>query len=349
MRRLRALSSVPSSQWVALVLLALAALAAAVATVWDGDVEYPFGMLAPLLLGVVLLDNRVLSWFVLIEIVLVAAIMVGWSRDALEVACLVITLALCLVVLGLVLRGAPIGVAARRGESMLVDLRDRILAQGEIPELPGTWLVESSLSSAGGSPFAGDFVVATAREHGRRLELALVDVSGKGEAAGIRALQLSGAMGGLIGALPPDSFLSAANDYLLSRRWSEGFATAVHLSLDLVTGEFQVRAAGHPPPVQRHAGSGRWEPLRTEGMILGLVEGVGYDAVCGRLSRGDALLLYTDGMVEEPHKDIDLGIDALLGTTESMLRGSWEGMAGRLTAAVGSRDDDRALLVVHRR
>ncbi len=230
---------------------------------------------------------------------------------------------------------------------MLVDLRDRILAQGQIPPLPAAWLVESSLSSAGGSPFAGDFVVATASE--RRLDVALVDVSGKGEAAGIRALQLSGAMGGLLGALPPDQFLSAANDYLLRRAWEEGFATAIHLSVDLATGDFELRAAGHPPAVQRHAGSGRWELAPTEGMILGLVAGVQYGAVRGHLDPGDALLLYTDGMVEEPRRDIELGIDAMLGTAEALLRHSWDGMADRLTAAVGSRDDDRALLLVHRR
>jgi serine phosphatase RsbU (regulator of sigma subunit) len=237
----------------------------------------------------------------------------------------------------------------RRRESMLVDLRDRILAQGEIPALPRHWLVESALSSAGGSPFAGDFVVATKREQGRRLEMAVVDVSGKGEAAGTRALQLSGAMGGLIGALPPEEFLSAANDYLLQRAWDEGFATAIHLSLDLATGDFAVRAAGHPPAAQRHAGSGRWQIHRTEGPVLGVLDNVRYDALPGRLAPGDTLVLYTDGMVEEPRRDIELGIDAMLGATESLLRRSWDGLAPRLVAAVGSPDDDRALLVVHRR
>ena len=37
----------------------------------------------------------------------------------------------------------------------------------------------------------------------RRVEIAVVDVSGKGEQAGTRALLLSGAFGGLLGALPP--------------------------------------------------------------------------------------------------------------------------------------------------
>ena len=90
----------------------------------------------------------------------------------------------------------------------------------------------------------------------------MVDVSGKGEQAGTRALLLSGAFGGLLSALPPAEFLPAANDYLLRQDWDEGFATAIHLSLDLATGDFEIRTAGHPPAVQLAAGSGRWAVLR---------------------------------------------------------------------------------------
>ena len=46
----------------------------------------------------------------------------------------------------------------------------------------------------------------------------------------------------------------------------------MHLSLDLVTGAFEIRTAGHPPAVHRQAGSGRWQVLRTEGPILGLIK-----------------------------------------------------------------------------
>ena len=61
--------------------------------------------------------------------------------------------------------------------------------------------------------------------------------------------------------MPPREFLTAANAYLLSQRWDEGFATAVHVSLDLVSGHFEVWTAGHPPAVHLAAGSGRWSAL----------------------------------------------------------------------------------------
>ncbi|KAB2811818.1 PP2C family protein-serine/threonine phosphatase [Pimelobacter simplex] len=305
----------------------------------------------PLVLGILFLSNRVLPWFAgYVLIALGCAALLQEEFTARIVAALGVMAGVSVLVILMSLRRGQIGnVGPLRGQSMLVDLRDRILAQGEIPALPPTWLVESALSSAGGSPFAGDFVVATTGERNHRIELVVVDVSGKGEAAGTRALQLSGAMGGLVTALPPDRFLPAANDYLLKRAWEEGFATAVHVSVDLVTGAYELRSAGHPPALQRHAGSGRWQLLPAEGPILGIVEDVEYACYRGRLDPGDSLLLYTDGMVEEPRRDIDLGIDHMMGAAESLLRHSWDGLADRLVAAVGSPDDDRALLVVHRR
>lgn len=66
--------------------------------------------------------------------------------------------------------------------------------------------------------------------------------------AGSRALLLSGAFGGLLGSLPPHGFLPAANGYLLRQDWDEGFATSIHLVLDLESGDYELLSAGHPPP-----------------------------------------------------------------------------------------------------
>lgn len=331
---------------------ALALFAALVVVgIWLEPVDVPINLLfLPLVLGILFLSSRMLPWFA--GYILVALVTAGVLQEEYTpriAAALAVMATISVLVIVMSLRRGQIGVGPLRGQSMLVDLRDRILAQGEIPALPREWLVESALSSAGGSAFAGDFFVATTSEHGRRIELVVVDVSGKGEAAGTRALQLSGAMGGLVGALPPARFLPAANDYLLQRAWEEGFATAVHVSVDLATGVFELRSAGHPPAVQRHAGSGRWEMLQAEGPVLGIVEDVAYDCIRGQLDQGDSLLLYTDGMVEEPRRDIELGIDHMMGAAESLLRKSWDGLADRLVGAVGSPDDDRALLLVHRR
>jgi serine phosphatase RsbU (regulator of sigma subunit) len=231
---------------------------------------------------------------------------------------------------------------------MLVDLRDRIQQQGRVPRMPRGWLAESAIRSAGGTPFAGDFIVTAMPEFTDRLEVAVVDVSGKGEAAGTRALLLSGAFGGLLGAVSPDDFLKAANDYLLRQEWDEGFATAVHLAIDLRTGSFEIRSAGHPPAAHRSAGTGRWTTYDGEGPALGLLDGVDFPPVTGLLRPGDVLMLYTDGLVETRTRDISSGIDRMLGEAEPVLHEALEGSADRLVSLVGSRADDRALVVLRR-
>ncbi|GAA5123538.1 hypothetical protein GCM10023339_43590 [Alloalcanivorax gelatiniphagus] len=305
-------------------------------------------LLVPLVVSSLVLGPRQLPWFVLFDL-LVLALVVPTQDDITPRVALtvVIIFALGFLVLLASLRRSRLGVAGIQGEMMFVDLRDRILRQGGIPDLPAGWYAASELRSAGGTPFAGDFVVAS--RVGDRLEVAVVDVSGKGQGAGTRALLLCGAIGGLLSALPPSEFLGAANRFLLQQDWDEGFATAIHLSLDLETGRYDVRSAGHPPAALRHAGSGRWEVLESEGPILGLLDGVEFPAVSGEMRRGDALLLYTDGMVETRTRDISLGIDRMLGQAEHLLRGEFEGGATRLVEALGSRNDDRALLLVHRR
>ena len=311
---------------------------------------FPFtSLMVPLLVGSLLLGPRQLQWFVIwVMLMLMVALLNQSEITPRVIGATAIQFLMGFIVLLASFRRTRLGVGGVMGESMLVDLRDRILNQGGIPALPNGWHVESALRSAGGTPFAGDFLVATQPSRAGRLEVVVVDVSGKGEQAGTRALMLSGAFGGLLGAMPPAQFLGAANDYLLRQDWEEGFATAVHLSLDLTSGAFEVRTAGHPPAVHRASGSGRWTVLDTEGPVLGLMEDARFTVACGTLAHGDAVLLYTDGMVEEPRVDIDLGIDRMLGEAETLLRGNFAGAAGLLVDALGSPNDDRAMLVVNR-
>lgn len=305
----------------------------------------------PMVIGNLVLGPRSLPWvvvFTLCVLVLVAAATHS-LLDGRRIGGAVVVFVIGLIILVSSFRRTRLGVAGVRGESMLVDLRDRIYNQAQMPELPKDWYAEAVLRSAGGSSFAGDFLVASRSADGTSLQVAVVDVSGKGEQAGSRSLLLSGAFGGLLGALPAAEFLVAANDYLLRQDWSEGFATAVHVDIDLLTGVFELRSAGHPPGVQLQAGSGRWAVHEAEGPVLGLMPDAEFSVVHGRIDRGDALLLFTDGLVETPERDISLGIDKLLGQGEALLRSGFEQGAHRLIDRLESMDDDRALLLLHRR
>jgi Stage II sporulation protein E (SpoIIE) len=242
-----------------------------------------------------------------------------------------------------------VGVPWRGGGTMLFDLRERIRMQSRIPKLPVGWHAEMALRPAGGQSFSGDFVVATRTSGGRVLEAVLTDVSGKGMDAGSRALLLSGAFGGLLGSLPPPAFLPAANGYLLRQNWDEGFATSVHLVLDLESGDYELLSAGHLPGVQLSAGTGRWEEKAAEGPLLGVYDGAEFHAAKGTLRAGDVLMLFTDGLVETAERDIAEGTDRLIGEADRFVATGFRGAAWRLIEAVAKDvNDDRALLIVCR-
>lgn len=278
----------------------------------------------------------------------VAIVMVseGNSTTRTVVAAVLVVVAAMLLTLS---ARAATGLPGSLGESMIIDLRDRLVAQGVLPPLPEKWVQEAALSPADGAQFSGDFMVAARTPGTSRLEVAMVDVSGKGLGAGTRALQLSGAFGGIIGALPPDDFLSAANSYLLRQDWDEGFATAAHLVVDLETGDFEVRTAGHPPVLQWIAGTRSWLSLPSDGPALGVIDEARYSAARGTIESGDAIVVYTDGLVESAAQDYRLGIEKLICAAERMLICDADKSADRLLAELEPAHDDRALLVLRRK
>jgi hypothetical protein len=283
--------------------------------------------------------------------VLVLAGVTVVQRDATTqlIGALVVLVVMMVLMFWVAASRARLGVQGTLGESMLVDLRDRLRTQGELPPLPPGWGAELAVLSAYGDSFSGDFLVTSKTDS--VLELVLVDVSGKGVAAGTRSLLLSGAFGGLLGSMSVERFLPAANSYLLRQSWDEGFATAAHAMIDLETGEYSLGSAGHPPAVRFNAGSGRWEVLEgDEGPVLGVTEGLSFPRIEGRLGRGDALLLYTDGVIEVRDRDLRDGIDRMLGTAERMISRGFEGMVARMCAAARAGEtDDRAAVLVWRR
>jgi hypothetical protein len=312
------------------------------------DVVAITSITVPLVMGSLFLGPRPLPWFVVYQLVLLTLALPRVPQFSARTSSAVIVIFLIALIIMLTsFRRSRLGIAGSMGESMLAELSDRIQGQGVLPPLPRPWHAESVIRSSGGSRFAGDFFVVGDTETGR-LDVAVVDVSGKGDRAGSRALLLAGAMGGLVTAVEPAEFLDATNVYLLNHPWQDGFATAVHLSLDLRSGAFRIWTAGHPPALHWRAGAGRWQPLDSEGPMLGLIPDGDFICADGVLRSGDALMLYTDGMVETRTEDIGIGIDRLIGRADRQLRSNFAGGAATLVDSTGSRNDDRALLVVWR-
>lgn len=307
-------------------------------------------LMIPVLLADVLLSPRRVTPFILFlcTVLVVETLMeFGLTVPASRWVTLLVIGVMSLVVLVTAWQRGRLGVRGVTGDSMLLDLKDRISRHGEMPELPQGWLVDVATRSAGDTSFAGDFMVT--HRSGSDLSIVLVDVSGKGVDAGTRSLLLSGAFGGLLGAVTSEEFLPKANEFLNRQAWDEGFATAIQLSLDLGTGAYEIRVAGHPPAIQFRAGSGLWH-LHDEvhGPILGVTSLPDFPAMAGRLGQGDALLFYTDGLVERPGRDIGLGIDKLIGEAERLVRYGFGGSAQWLVDRLGAANDDCALIVLQR-
>ena len=244
-----------------------------------------------------------------------------------------------------------LGLRGHRAEMLLLELRDRLQPDAAPAEGLSGWSSTHALVPAGGARFSGDFLISCAPEF-PGVHVALVDVSGKGSRAAGRALQLSGALCALLDAVPADGFLEAANDYVLLRGWEENFATAIHASLEPATGRFEVYNAGHHPAARWRHRERRWEALESGGPALGLLPGERYLPSEGELEPGDALLLFTDGLIERPGQSLEEGTERLLKATERLLEQEWvlSPTAGeRLVRSVApDNGDDRAVLLLRR-
>jgi hypothetical protein len=327
------------------IAIAIAVLSVQVSDRWFSPGE----MILPILCGGLLLWPRALR-------ILIAVVAAGLIYDIVEdragfgIALTIAATAYFADVLSNT-RG-KLGTRGLRADRMMIELRDRIRAQGTLPELGDGWGSTVVLRPAGGSSFGGDFVVSFS--DGKSLEVALVDVSGKGMDAATRALLLSGAFGGVLGSVPREQFLPAANAYLRRGSSDEGFVTAVHLSIDLASGEYTIYSAGHPPAARYDGNTGEWRTSRARGIVLGVVSDLAAVPDVpddGVLRRGDAIMLYTDGLVEAPRQDIDEGIQRLLGEAQRLVVDGFRTGAPDLVTTMQrtvNSGDDCALVLVWR-
>lgn len=336
-----------SQAFLLLVLVALVGIAVGIGELAQVVVPVALWFLF-LMIGLMLLRFVPL---LLLTVVLVAAALwtsveTGFSTPSREAALVILAVGVLLAIYQASRQRSGLPMAL--SEAVLSQLRDRLQRQGVVPPLPNGWRSESATITANGPSYAGDFLVADLRE-GRWLEMALVDVCGKGTSVGPQALQFAGALGGLIGALPPAELMAAANHFLLRQESDESLATAVHIKVDLVTGDYTITSAGHPPALHWHLGQRGWSVDNARGMALGVIDEADFTPSRGRLRPGEALMFYTDGVIESADKDLDAGIEWLRHEAlKAVDARGFTGMPKRVLKKVPRGDDDRAMLVLER-
>jgi serine phosphatase RsbU (regulator of sigma subunit) len=187
----------------------------------------------------------------------------------------------------------------------------------------------------------------------RRLAIVLGDVTGHGIDAAADMAMAKFVFRSLARLYPePAAFLTAANDVVVEEIGAGKFITLQYLTVDAEIGEVAVASGGHPPPRLLHE-HGEVESLEAPGLVLGIEPGQPYEELRRPFVPGEAVVLYTDGVVEARRNGELYGETRL----DKLLAENHELTAQALAEAVlvdcrrwvgGDLRDDCAIVVVRR-
>jgi sigma-B regulation protein RsbU (phosphoserine phosphatase) len=134
---------------------------------------------------------------------------------------------------------------------------------------------------------------------GGRMGLVVADVADKGVPAALfMALSRTLLRTVSIDGRSPSDAISRTNDLILADARSDLFVTMFYTILQPWSGDIVYVNAGHVPPLVVRAEEGMAEELRVPGMALGVLPHERFGEYTSHLKRGDALILYTDGVTD---------------------------------------------------
>jgi serine phosphatase RsbU (regulator of sigma subunit) len=239
--------------------------------------------------------------------------------------------------------------------SAMAQALQRSLMPATLPEIEGVELAALYRPFSPNDEIGGDFYGVFPHGDGS-WGIVVGDVSGKGPGA-------AAVMGLAAHTLPalgryesrPSAVLKALNEALLrtERVTAERFCTVCEMRV--LPGPDGLRVtlclAGHPQPYLVRA-DGRVEHVGVAGTILGSFEGPSLHDVVVDLHTGDALIAYTDGLIERRELGLEAGerrLTQLLATHAGRSAGQIVEGIERLLLDESPLDDDVALVVVRQR
>ena len=178
-----------------------------------------------------------------------------------------------------------------------------------LPAVAGLDLAVRYLPATEGADVGGDWYDAF-RLDGGRIGLVIGDVVGHNIAAASIMGQVRNLLRGYAIEDPRPADVLRRTNTALARLLPEALATVVYAVLDPAAGEISYANAGHPPPILTTM-AGQSEYLdAAAGVMLG-APGYAAFTVARALPPGARVLFYTDGLIEDRHRDITDGLDAL--------------------------------------
>lgn len=232
-----------------------------------------------------------------------------------------------------------------------------LLLPSTFPSIPGLSLAAlyEPAQKVGGDLY--DLVKLDENRYG----VAVADVSGKGIPASlIMAIAQSNLGNCARHSAGPRETLRALNEVLHSETRPEMYVTMVYAMIDLAAQTITIARAGHEAPLlRREQEGGRIHAVKSRGIALGLIGDHLFSRTIEEITYpfvpGDALLLYTDGILEEkgPANE-EFGSKRLVELLDTLHQGTPEAINRGIREAVARwangkpQIDDLTLLCVKR-
>jgi sigma-B regulation protein RsbU (phosphoserine phosphatase) len=221
------------------------------------------------------------------------------------------------------------------------------------PEIADKLDIAASMTPA--KDVGGDFYDLF-RIDDERIGFVIADVSGKGIPAAIfmavsrTLIRATGVRGG-----SPAECIAYSNKLLAAESVDCMFVTVFYGIININTGEINYCNAGHNPPyVLKH--DGKVEQLPTMGdCMVGAIDGLPYHEATLQLEKGDALVMYTDGVTEAMNIDYQqFGEERLKETLEDVAMHNCQEMVDAIKSDVAAfageaeQSDDITVLTLKR-
>jgi PAS domain S-box-containing protein len=210
------------------------------------------------------------------------------------------------------------------------------LLPAELPDIPGIEAAARFRPTGEGNEVGGDFYDLFATG-GRGWTVVMGDVCGKGpDAAAVTALARYTLRAAAMRERLPSRSLRLLNEALLRQRDDRRFCTVAYAYLEAHDGGIRVGVAsgGHPLPMLVRS-DGTVESVGVPGTLLGVLPDPNLEDRSFALAPGDALVFFTDGVIE------GRGANVLLD--EDGLRELLAGCAGAGADAIAARVEDAAV------
>jgi len=216
------------------------------------------------------------------------------------------------------------------------------------PPIEGLDLAVRYLPASDGVHVGGDWYDAFPLDH-HGVGLAIGDVAGHSIGSAAIMGQVRSLLHGyaIDNPSPPD--VLRRTNTAMCQMLPDALATVWYAVLDPSTGDLVYANAGHPPPLIS-SGQGHAEYLdAAPATMLGATPRTEFTATHRRLPPGARLLLYTDGLIEDRHRDITEGLTALAAALQqSPGRTAEETCQSAQASLLGSapRADDVCILTI---